>query len=88
MRHASSAWGAGYAGHLESVGFVGGRSAPTVLYNSEWECKLVVHSNDSKFLRPRRVVERVVSMKGWYDIKPGATFGGGPNTTLTHRWPS
>lgn len=46
--HATSA-----TDHLGSVGLVRGRLAPTVLYNPEWECRLVVHGDDFTFLCPR-----------------------------------
>lgn len=55
MRHAASAWHAHYTNQLESAGFVRGQAAPTVLYNDEWEGRLVAHGDDVKFLCPRRV---------------------------------
>lgn len=79
MRPAASAWKGDYTGSLESVGFVRGRSAPTLLYNAGWECRLVVHGDDFTFLCPRKVADQVVgTMRGWYDIKLQAVVGSGP----------
>lgn len=76
MTNAASAWDKDYTDRLEAAGFKRGKSAPSVLYNSEWETRCVVHGGDFMFLCPRRFKDRVVgTMEEWYEIKLRAVVG-------------
>ena len=76
MRPAANAWEADCTQKLESVGFVRGKSAPTVFFREATGCRCVVHGGDFTFLSFEEDVRKIVKdMKGWYDIKVRGILG-------------
>ena len=76
MRPAASAWERDYTAKMEDVGYVRGKSAPTVFLNSARGVRCVVHGDDFTFLAPRKEKDNIVnSMSAWYDIKVRAVVG-------------
>ena len=49
-RDAASCWEEKYRTHLEKNGFVCGASSPCVLFNKDYNVRLVVHGDDFTFL--------------------------------------
>ena len=76
MRPAAQAWEEDFAAKLESIGFVRGKSAPTVFHRESTGCRCVVHGDDFTFLCYSDVGEKVVDdMRSWYDLKLRAVIG-------------
>jgi hypothetical protein len=76
MRNAAQAWEADFAEHLESIGFVRGKSAPTTFYREATGCRCVVHGDDFTFLTYDDTGRQIVKdMEGWYDLKLRAVIG-------------
>ena len=77
MRPAAQAWEDDYSAKLGSLGFVRGKSAPTVFYRSATGCRCVVHGEDFTFLSFADDAEKIVkAMSVWYDLKVRGILGG------------
>ena len=77
MRPAAQAWEEDYSAKLGSLGFVPGRSAPTVFCPLGTGCRCVVHGDDFTFLSFADDAETIVKeMRLWYDLKVRGILGG------------
>ena len=76
MRPAAQAWEDDFAEKLASIGFVRGKSAPTVFFRKETGCRCVVHGDDFTFMSYDDVGRKIVKdMEGWYQLKLRAVIG-------------
>ena len=77
IRLAAQGWEEDYSAKLGSLGFVRGRSAPTVFYRSATGCRCIVHGDDFTFLRFEDDATKIVeAMRVWYDLKVRGILGG------------
>ena len=86
MRPAAQAWEEDYARKLETLGFVRGKSAPTVFFRPTTRCRCVVHGDDFKFSGYADELKEVADkMREWYDLKVQGNLGGedGDDTRVT-----
>jgi hypothetical protein len=86
MRPAAQAWEEDYARKLETLGFVWGKSAPTVFFRPTTRCRCVVHGDDFTFSGYGDELKEVADkMREWYDLKVRGVLGGedGDDTRVT-----
>ena len=77
FRPAASAWERLYAGKLEGVGFVRGKSCGVVFYHPERDVSLVVHGDDFTFCGVEEELQWIKGlMAQWFEIKVRGILGG------------
>ena len=76
MRKAAHGWENDYRRRFVKLGFIVGKSAPTVMAHPKKELTVVVHGDDFTFLGPELELKWIEGeMRKWYEIKMRGVLG-------------
>lgn len=79
MRGAAHGWEKEWRSKFESVGYVMGKSAPTIMANESEQIRCVVHGDDFTFIGPEAGLKKIAAkMKEWCEIKMRGIVGPEP----------